>query len=78
MILSDAIEELAYTIDPEQGDALARATWERFRTRSARSGKRCARCHESRPLFQFGLNQYGEDGLSRECSVCHHGQTVQA
>lgn len=72
MILYDAIEDLAFQIDPDQGEALARATWERLRLHTAKSGKRCTSCHTVRPLFQFGLNQYGEDGLSRECSVCHH------
>lgn len=77
MILSDAIEDLAYQIDPEQGGALARSTWERLRTLTARSGKRCIRCHTTRPLFQFGLNRYGEDGLARECAVCHHGVILE-
>lgn len=70
-LISDEIEDLAYQIDPEAAEDLIESTWERLRELTKQSGKRCERCHEVRPLFQFGFNTYAEDGLSRECGVCH-------
>ncbi|WNN94024.1 HNH endonuclease [Arthrobacter phage Nitro] len=59
-----------YADDPEDAEALTREALSRLAQRRKRSGKKCDRCREFKPMSAFSKDSSRPDGLMRYCRAC--------
>ena len=56
--------------DDDADGTLAASVVRRLHYRQARSGKRCERCGEAKPLSAFSTHSRNRDGLRHYCRIC--------